>query len=164
MTKVCPVSILLLVLFLFSSGCIENKPTAVTEVSTPISTPLPKQYINMDYENFVKPLKSLDELTDLQKQNFYNSLNQYNGKYVQWRLQVLDVAQDGIKLSRITLYDTAVVLYVAEDQISKLNSLNKRDIITIEGMINDETIESIKMDYKYGQGIRLYDGKIIRKG
>lgn len=157
---------LLIILFSVISGCVENKPTA-TEINTPapipISTPFQKQFIDMDYDKFKQFLNSIDKMTDLQKQDFYNSLNNFNGKYVRWKLYVHDVKADYIELNRYGSMDTAVILYVAEDQKSKLASLNKDDIINIEGMINDETIEGIKKHYKYGLGITLFDGKIVNK-
>lgn len=156
---------MLLVFFLFVSGCIENKPTAVTEINTPISTPPPKQYIDMDVIHFRDALNS-NKLTLLQKQNLYNS---FVGKYVKWKLQVEDVNQDSIKLTRIGYYSAPlggsprITLFVTDDEKSKLASLNKNDIITIEGMIPQEGAGYIEYS-NFLLYINLYDGKIISKG
>lgn len=157
------ISIALLVLILFFSGCIENKPTSKTEINTPAPTPLPKQYIDMDFKQFVETMES-DKVTILQKQNLYDSSI---GKYVRWRGEVEEVTQNSIYLKYIDkfFYGGDVLLFVTGDKITELASLNKGDKITFEGMITKESIPHGVEYYRgYAYNFQLFNGKIISKG
>lgn len=146
----------------FFSGCIENKQTSLTTL-TPESTPLQKQYIDMDIEQFSKALIPPTASTELQKEEFYNSLNRFNGKYVKWRLQIVDVNNDGVLL-HVLQYgdDVRIIVVMAEDQKSELIKLNKGEYITIEGIPDYK--KAIISFYSTLLEIKLYDGRIISKG
>jgi len=173
-------SILLFVII--TSGCVDYKDGTLSNnfqnenITTPLSTPLQKQYNNMTHEQFTQALEPPKDVTQLQMDDFYNSVNRLSSQYVTWRLQVEDVTSNSVQL-RVGSSNMdnmkKVVLYVAEDQKSKLHSLNKGEYITIEGKPNNlrnalmnaiRYQESGSPSYYLLMRVELTDGKIISKG
>lgn len=143
----------IIILLSFFSGCIENK-----------QTPLQKQYINMDHEQFTRALFPPEGSTELQKQDFYNSLNRFNGQYVKWRLQIEDVTKDSIILHTGAFNEYKVILFIAEDQKSELLSLKKDEYITVEGIPDYKNANTVHVPGSNVYGllrIKLNDGRII---
>ena len=169
MIKYKPTILLIVIIgyLVIVSGCVSsNKPVQQdsynpTPVPTLPPTPEPKQYLEMDFKKFIDTMASYD-VTILQKQNLADSSI---GKYVKWKGEIVEVTQNNIQLKYIDNWHTIsdLSLFVTNDQMSKLASLNKGDKITFEGLITKQSFPYAK-DFGYNYGFKLFNGEIISKG
>lgn len=156
-------SILLLVII--TSGCVEYKDGTFSvkfqneNISTPLSMPLQKQYNNMTPEQLLQIIFVPKGLTELQEQNYEKNISKYDDQYVTWRLIIVDVTPNTIHLNDKGI---SCKLFVAEDQKSKLLSLNKGEYITVQGKPNTRIARVTS--YKGMLNVELADGSIISKG
>ena len=119
-----------LTIFVLILGCLE-RPETITESQISTIPPPEKKFNNMTHQNLVDALTSPSGTT-AQKEAHLIGLDQLNNEYFTWTLVISDVTSKSIIFNIDG--DQQVILYMAEDQKSKLLSLKAGDSITIEGM------------------------------